>query len=121
MSFLGIGPLELVFFVIIALFLFKPEDLAAAGRKLGRFLYRMKNSEFWRSVTEMRTKATEVGKELLEESGVKEVQQDLEMMPDLDEFRRELDDFGFKSNTSKPMSVNKPLDIQTEQVVNEND
>lgn len=97
-SFLGIGPLELLFLLILVLVIFRPEDLIATGRKVGKFLNRVKKSDLWNSVQAARKKANEVGQSLVEESGIQDVRQEMNVMPDLDQFRRELDQFGFKPN-----------------------
>ncbi len=49
MEILGIGPLELLFFLLIALILFGPNDMVKAGRTIGRFLRRIVLSEEWRT------------------------------------------------------------------------
>lgn len=50
MELLGIGPLELIFILVIILLVLGPEDLAATGKKLGRFLSTVTRSETWRSI-----------------------------------------------------------------------
>ncbi len=52
MDFLGIGPLELLFILVIALIVVGPRDLARTARSLGRQLNRLYRSEFWRTVNE---------------------------------------------------------------------
>lgn len=50
MELLGIGPLELIFILLIVLLILGPEELAATGKKLGRFLRALNRSETWRSI-----------------------------------------------------------------------
>ena len=38
MEFLGVGPLELLLIIVIALIVMGPRDMAVAARKVGRFL-----------------------------------------------------------------------------------
>jgi len=52
MEFLGIGPLELVFILIIALIVIGPRDMAKTARTAGRFLNRLYKSEGWRTFLE---------------------------------------------------------------------
>ncbi len=52
MEFLGIGPLELVFILIIALIVIGPRDMAKTARAAGRFLNRLYKSEGWRTLLE---------------------------------------------------------------------
>ena len=52
MEFLGIGPLELLFIVLIAVLVFGPKDIGKAGKSAGRFLNQLYRSEFWKMFTE---------------------------------------------------------------------
>ncbi len=52
MDFLGIGPLELLFIIVLALIVLGPRDLAQTARSLGRILNRLYRSETWRMLTE---------------------------------------------------------------------
>jgi len=47
----GIGPLELIFIILLALIIFGPKDLEKAGRTIGRSLYKFINSDTWRTLT----------------------------------------------------------------------
>lgn len=85
MSFLGIGPLEFVLLAILALVILGPKDIALAGKKLGRFLYKVKNSDIWKSIQETRQQAKDFGHEIMDDA-------------DLDDLRRELNSFGFQPN-----------------------
>jgi Sec-independent protein translocase protein TatA len=48
MEFLGIGPLELLLVLVIALLVIPPNQLGKVGRSIGRFLNRMFRSDSWR-------------------------------------------------------------------------
>jgi Sec-independent protein translocase protein TatA len=52
MSFLGVGPLELLFIVIIAIIIVGPRDITKTARTLGRTINRIYRSELWRTLTE---------------------------------------------------------------------
>jgi sec-independent protein translocase protein TatB len=52
MDVFGIGILELVFILIIAMIVVGPRDLGKVGRQVGRFLNRMYKSESWRMLNE---------------------------------------------------------------------
>lgn len=51
MELFGIGPLELIFILLLALIIFGPKDLEKAGRTIGRSLYKFINSDTWRTLT----------------------------------------------------------------------
>jgi sec-independent protein translocase protein TatB len=48
----GVGPLELLLVVLLALVLFGPKDIANHARSAGRFLNRLYKSEGWRTMTQ---------------------------------------------------------------------
>jgi sec-independent protein translocase protein TatB len=47
MDFLGVGPLELVFILVIALIVLGPRDIAKFARTAGRLLNQLYHSEAW--------------------------------------------------------------------------
>jgi len=52
MDFLGVGPLELIFVLIIALLIIGPKDIGKTARTIGKFLNRLYKSDEWRALTE---------------------------------------------------------------------
>jgi sec-independent protein translocase protein TatB len=48
MEFLGVGPSELVFIVIIALIILGPKDMQKAGRTIGKWLRTIVTSDGWK-------------------------------------------------------------------------
>jgi Sec-independent protein translocase protein TatA len=52
MEILGIGPLEFIFVLLIALIIIGPRDMSKAARTLGRSLNRLYKSESWRAVVQ---------------------------------------------------------------------
>jgi Sec-independent protein translocase protein TatA len=52
MNFLGVGPLELIFILLIAIIVVGPRDISKTARTMGRFLNRLYHSEAWRTITE---------------------------------------------------------------------
>lgn len=76
MSFLGIGPLELFFIVIIALIILGPRDMVKAGRSIGRLMRRTIFSPTWINV---QNKVRNLPYELMREAGLEE--EDLKIDP----------------------------------------
>ncbi len=70
MEILGIGPLELLFFLLIALILFGPNDMVKAGRTIGRFLRRLVLSEEWRAFNEGLRQLRHLPNTLMREAGL---------------------------------------------------
>lgn len=84
MEFLGIGPLELVFIVLIALIILGPKDMIRTGRSIGRFLRKTILSPTWISIQrKMRNLPTELMREVgLEEADLKVKPEDLGISKD---------------------------------------
>ena len=56
MEVLGVGPLEVLLIVLLAIVLFGPKDIARTARTAGRTLNRLYHSEGWRTL--LRTSET---------------------------------------------------------------
>jgi len=52
MDIFGIGPLEFIFILLIAMVVVGPRNLGKAGRTIGRFLNRLYRSENWKLFNE---------------------------------------------------------------------
>jgi Sec-independent protein translocase protein TatA len=116
MEILGIGPLELVLILIIALIVMGPKDMAKAGLTIGKFLRKVVSSPAWgtirRTSKEIKYLPNRLMREAgLEESEIAEIQQGLSM-PEMD--RRILNP-NFKPPAKKP-EVNQMQPDQTAQV-----
>ncbi len=80
MEFLGIGPSELFFIVLIALILLGPRDMQKAGRTIGKWMRRIVMSDGWRmfqrTSREIQTLPNRLMREAIEDE-LREVQNDL--------------------------------------------
>ena len=70
MDLLGIGPLELLFLILIALIVIGPRDIGKAARSIGRFLNRLYRSETWRMLTETSRKLRNLPNQLAQEAAL---------------------------------------------------
>jgi Sec-independent protein translocase protein TatA len=52
MEFLGIGPLELAFIILIAIIVIGPRDIGRFARSAGQFLNRLYRSEEWKALNQ---------------------------------------------------------------------
>lgn len=73
MDLFGIGPLELLLVLLLALLLFGPRDLEKAGRSLGRGLNKLIQSETWRTVTHASRKLKDLPRELMRQANIEEM------------------------------------------------
>ena len=100
MDIFGVGPLELFLILIIALIFLGPNDMAKAGRSLGRFLRKMVTSPEWRTLLQASREMRNIPNRLMREAGIDEIKKDL---PTPDQLIKE---FGL---TEAVKDVNKEL------------
>ena len=72
MDLLGIGPLEVVFILIIALIIFGPNDIVRAGKTLGTFLRKVVTSDGWRAFQQASKGMRDLPTTLMREAGLEE-------------------------------------------------
>jgi Sec-independent protein translocase protein TatA len=77
MEFLGIGPLELLLIVVLALIVFSPKDIAGGGKAVGRWLNRLYRSETYRSMKQVSQELQDLPNRLAQEAHLDELK-DLE-------------------------------------------
>jgi Sec-independent protein translocase protein TatA len=72
MDILGIGPLELLLILVIALIVLGPSDMVKAGRTIGKFLRQIVTSPTWRAVTQTSNEIRRLPNRLIREAGLNE-------------------------------------------------
>jgi sec-independent protein translocase protein TatB len=102
MDIFGIGWLELVFILIIAMIVVGPRDLGKVGRQIGRFLNRMYKSDGWRMLNETSRTIRTLPNRLAREAALEE----------LDAVRDSIKDAG-KMIRGDLRALNEPLDAWT--------
>jgi Sec-independent protein translocase protein TatA len=92
MDFLGVGPLELIFILIIALIIFGPNDIVRAGRTLGSFLRKVVTSDGWRAFQQASKGMRDLPNTLMREAGLEEEDlRELTGVKDIEEATRGLE------------------------------
>jgi sec-independent protein translocase protein TatB len=103
MEFLGIGPSELLFIVIIALIVLGPKDMQKAGRTIGKWLRKVITSDGWKLFQQTSREIQTLPNRLMREAALdelKEVQKDLKQPLDVN------------SQPSQPTSPGSPQPVQ---------
>ncbi|HBG75076.1 MAG: hypothetical protein A2X25_04285 [Chloroflexi bacterium GWB2_49_20] len=73
MDFLGVGPMELFFVIILALIILGPKDMQKAGRTMGRWMNNLVKSDTWKLVRQASNKIKYLPNELMREAGLDEI------------------------------------------------
>lgn len=77
MDFLGIGPLELIFIILIAIIIFGPNDIIKASRTAGKYLRKLVQSDGWRTVQQASKEIRTLPNKLMREAGIEELEKDI--------------------------------------------
>ena len=78
MEILGIGPLELLFIILIALIILGPKDLEKTGKSIGKGLTKLVKSDTWKTVQQASEKVKSLPNELMREAGIEDMKQSLD-------------------------------------------
>jgi len=88
MEILGIGPLELILILLIALIVMGPKDMAKAGRTIGSFLRKIVTSPNWSLIRRTSKEIRNLPNRLIREAGVEEELQKIQRevsIPEMDQ------------------------------------
>ena len=80
MEFLGIGPTELLFIIIIALIVLGPKDMQKAGRTIGKWMRKVITSDGWKFFQQTSREIQTLPNRLMREAALdelKDIQKDL--------------------------------------------
>ena len=72
MNFLGIGPMELIFIIIIMILVLGPKNMITTAQKLGATLRKIVKSPMWATVMDTSREIREIPTRLIREAGIEE-------------------------------------------------
>ncbi len=72
MDFLGIGPLELLFILIIALLVLGPKQMVKTGGTIGEYLRKFVTSDSWKAIRMAQREMRSLPNKLAREAGINE-------------------------------------------------
>jgi sec-independent protein translocase protein TatB len=77
MDIFGIGPIELVFIILIALIVLGPKDMQKAGRTIGRWLRDLTASDGWRAFRDTSREIRNLPNRLMREANLEDLEKDV--------------------------------------------
>ena len=77
MEILGVGPLEIILVIILALVVLGPQDMVISARKIGAWIRKMVRSPMWREIMETSREIREIPTTLIRDSGIEEAMTEL--------------------------------------------
>ena len=99
MEILGIGPLELLFIIVLALIILGPKDLEKTGKSIGKELTKLVKSDTWKTIRQASDKVRSLPNELMREAGLEEMKQSLdsEVIQPVKNAQKSLDSSAFEA------------------------
>jgi len=83
MEILGVGPMEILFVLIIALIVLGPNEMVKTGKTIGKFLRKLVTSDGWRIFQQTSREIRHLPNRLMREAGLEELQKDIkETLPE---------------------------------------
>ena len=79
MQFLGIGPLEFLLIIVVAVLVLGPRGMVQAARETGKLIRKVVRSPIWQDVVETSREIREFPRKIVREAGIEE---------EIDELRR---------------------------------
>jgi sec-independent protein translocase protein TatA len=124
MEFLGIGPEELIFILVILFLILGPKDLVKLGSALGRTLRTIRESGVWKSINDATRQLRELPQTLARQAGVEELKKmGKEIGSDLNEPRRQIEEldrqFVAWTRQPDPSSQNRPRPLEPKETNDE--
>jgi len=77
MEILGIGPLELLFIILLVIIILGPKDMEKTGRSIGQGLNKLVRSDTWKTFRQASDKVRTLPNELMREAGMEEIKKTL--------------------------------------------
>jgi sec-independent protein translocase protein TatB len=100
MDILGVGPLELLFILLIALIVLGPKDMVKSGKTIGLFLRKIVTSSSWQSVQQTSHEIRNLPTKLIREAGLEDIN---DQLPNTSDIRSEsnFEDLDKDENTAQ--------------------
>ena len=95
MEILGVGPLEFILFLVLALVILGPQDMVGTARKIGQWVYRVVRSPTWRAILETSQDLRDLPQKIVRDAGLEETMKEIkdtatEVKSDINQTTREL-------------------------------
>jgi sec-independent protein translocase protein TatB len=74
MEFLGIGPMELIFIILLAIIIFGPKDIVNTSKTVGKSLNKFIRSDTWKTINQTSRELKNLPTRLMRETGLEELE-----------------------------------------------
>lgn len=113
MNILGIGPLELVFIIIIMILVLGPQQMVTTARKAGAFMRKVIKSPLWGTIMDTSREIRDIPTRLVREAGLeedlKEIRSSTQSINDIKNISISIDPLSISNQKSTPIKPTNPL------------
>ena len=74
MELFGIGPMELIFIILLAIIIFGPKDIVNSSKTVGKSLNKFIRSDTWKTINQTSRELKNLPTRLMRESGLEELE-----------------------------------------------
>lgn len=107
MEFLGVGPSELIFIILIAIIILGPKDMQKTGRMIGRFLNQLVKSDSWKIFQQTSNELRNLPRNLMREAN-------MEIMEAEKDVRRVIDPRANPPTSRAPSNQDPSMPLNTD-------
>lgn len=97
--FSSLGPLEIIFIVLIGIIVLGPEDTVKAGKTLGKFMSNVVTSQWWRNLQESITEFKNLPYKLMREANIEELKELEALKKDIEDLKKIPNEFILENKT----------------------
>lgn len=109
MNILGIGPLELIFIVIIMILVLGPQQMVVTARKAGALIRKIVKSPMWSTIMDTSREIREIPTKLVREAGlneeINEIRSTAQSVKDLKNISVSMDPIQIRNNQKPTSSI----------------
>jgi sec-independent protein translocase protein TatB len=116
MELFGIGPLELLLILVIAVIVLGPKGMVSGARETGKFIRKVISSPLWREVVETSNEIRELPRKIVRDAGIEKDLKDLR-----DSTRSTIKEINRSSNAVVPPPEISPVEKKSDLIINTKD
>ncbi len=120
MNILGIGPLELIFIIIIMILVLGPQQMVTTARKAGVYIRKIVKSPMWGTIMDTSREIRDIPTRLVREAGLeeemKEIRSSTQSIKDLKNISVSIDPLSVSDRKASPAKPSESVPVKPEEV-----
>ncbi len=120
MNILGIGPLELIFIIIIMILVLGPQQMVTTARKAGVYIRKIVKSPMWGTIMDTSREIRDIPTRLVREAGLeedlREIRSSTQSIKDLKNISVSIDPISVSDRKAAPVKLAESVPVTPEEV-----